>query len=366
MKDRGKFGQAEAVVMLTMSGMARIFLPFPRHLAETAGEAAWISSLAGLALAMGQVYLLHLVLKPYPEGNIVDVTTGALGRVAGTAACLIYVSFFIAVAAVFTRTFSEALLVTALPRTPISVVSTGYVAMALLGAYMGLEAMARSARVTYPFVVAGMGILLFSLVPLWDFTGIFPLLGTGPAGVFVKGGILAGGMTEILLAAVIVQSFHGPGAFGRVVSRAMLMSFAYLALLELILLMTDSADVAREYTLPFYSLSRLIHLGRYFQRIESIFIIIWGYIGMVKIVLALYAAASVFAGAFRLPDQRPLIWPLALIIFTASLLPPDLPTTVKIESVYIRHLAWLPAVFLPAAVLAADRIRARRRKNEGS
>lgn len=362
---KGKFGMSEAVVLLTMSSMARIFLTRPRSLVEIAGPAAWLSAAFGLVLALGQVYIFYLVLKPYPKKNIVDVTTESLGSIAGTAANIIYALFFIAVAATFTRTFSEALLISALPRTPISVLSTGYIAVGILGAYVGLEAMARSARVTYPFVVAGISILLLSLIPQWDFTQIFPILGNGPINVFVKGGLMSAWTTEILLAAVIVQSFKNTGMYGRITARAMVESFLYLILLEIFLVMTVLWYIALEYTLPFFELSRLIFLGRFFQRVESIFIIIWGYIGMIKVALMIYAAAVTLADTFRLPDHRPLIWSIALIVFVASLLPPDFPTAELIESQYLGVFTWLPTVLLPLAVLAADRIK-RGRRDEGN
>jgi spore germination protein (amino acid permease) len=364
-KEQGKFGVAEAVVLLTVSNMARIFLTFPSYLVDAAGPAAWLSSLAGLALALLQVWLFYLILKPHPRENIMDITTGALGRFAGPAVNVIFAAFFIIVGAMFMRIVSEALLVSALPYTPISVVSTGYIATAVLGAYLGLEALARSVRVTYPFVVGGIAFLLLSLAPTWDASMLFPLLGTGPAGVFLKGGLLSGAVAEILLAAVIVRSFHGPEMFRRVTARAMLMGFAYLTLLELVLIMTIGWNTARESTLPFYLLSRSISLGRFFQRVESIFIIIWGFIGMVKLALSLYAAAAILTRTLKLPDYRPLIWPLALVTFVAGLLPPDLPTAVKIESLYLRQFIWLPTLALPAVVLAADRLRMRGGQNEG-
>ncbi len=351
-----EFGMAEGVVLLTMSLIARIFLTFPRSLVEEAGTASWISSLLGLGLALVQVRIIYLLLKPHPEKNIVDITGAVLGKIAGTMANIIYAAFFVAVGALFTRNFSEALLLSALPRTPISVVSIGYIAVALLGAWVGLEAMARSARVTYPFVVAGMAVLLLSLIPQWDFTQLFPLLGKGPAGVMTAG-LEAGGIIEILLAGVLVKSFHGAGNFGKITARAMAMGFAWLILLELVLVLTLGHIAGQESTLPFYQLSRLIYLGRYFQRIESIFIIIWGYVGMVKVALTLYCAAVTLAWTFKLPDHRPLVWPLALVVFVVSLLPLDLPATVRFEAEYLRLVIWFPGVLIPVLALAVDRVK---------
>ncbi|MFZ5632732.1 MAG: GerAB/ArcD/ProY family transporter [Bacillota bacterium] len=365
MREQGKFGVAEAVVLLTMSLMARIFLTFPRYILEVAGTAAWLSALAGLIFALLQVYIFTLILKPHPDKNIMDVTEEALGRAAGTAANVIYALYFVIVAAFFMRPFTEALLISTLPRTPISVVTTGFIITSILGAYVGLEAMARSARITYPFVLGGTVVLLLGVSPQWEVTNIFPILGTGPREVFFRGGFTTGTAVEILLAAVIVQSFHGPAFFWRVLSRAMLMGFLYLALLELVMVMTVTWNVAVEYSLPLYNLSRLIYLSRFFQRIESIFVIIWGFIGMVKVSLTLYAAAAVLARTLRLPDYRPLTWPLAMIIFVVSLLPPDMPTAMRLESEFIRtYIAWVPTMALPAIVLAADRFRTGGRKNE--
>jgi len=364
-RSRVSFGMAEAVVLLTMSSMARIFLPFPRYLVELSGPAAWLSSVAGLFLALLQVYLFYIILKPYPGENIMDITERTLGKVAGAALNIYYGFFFITIAAGFTRIFSEALLVSALPRTPISVVATSFMLIAVMGAYLGLETMARSTRLTYPFVLGGIVVLLFGLLPRWEISNLFPILGSGPVNVFIKGGFNAAIVTEIFLAAVIVQSFKGQEVFGKITSRAMLMSFGYLIILEMVFIMTINWNSAQESTLPFYQLSRLIYFGRFFQRVESIFIIIWSFIGMIKISLTLYASAFVLAHAFRLPDHRPLVLPLAVIIYSLSFLPPDLPSSLELERI-IRMHGVLPSIILPVLVLVLDRFRRRGSKNEAS
>ncbi|MFZ5652446.1 MAG: GerAB/ArcD/ProY family transporter [Bacillota bacterium] len=364
MGDRVKFGMAEAVVMLTMSAMARIFLPFPRSLVDVSGPAAWLSGVAGLAFALLQAAIFYYALKPHPQKDILDVTREALGKFAGTAANLIYAFYFLMVVASFVRNFSETLLVSALPRTPISVVSISYILMAMFGSYIGLEAMARAARITYPFVVGGIGILLLGLYPRWDYTNLFPILGNGPVEVFITGGFFSGMVSEILLAAVIVRSFHNWGDFGLIVSRAMLMGFGYLTLLLAVYILTVSYNAAQELTLPFYSLSRLIYLGRFFQRVEAIFIVIWGFIAILKISLTLFASAYVLARTFRLPDYRPLTWPLAVIVFSVGFIPPDLPSSLTADK-YLRTWAVLPTVIIPIAVLVAARFRMRGRPGEG-
>jgi len=364
MDGKSKFGLAEAVVLLTVSNMARIFISFPRTLVEMSGPAAWISSLTGMGLSILQVYLFYMILKPNPGQNIVDIANKSLGNIAGTIFNTIFAFFFLAVAALFTRTFSEALIISALPATPISFLMSGFIMLAVLGSYIGLEAMARSARLTYPFVLSGIVLLLLGLSPLWDLQQVFPILGNGPVNVFIAGGFISGAVTEILLAAVIVKSFHGPEMFFKITSRAMLMGFFYLTMLLLVMVTTLSWNTGQEDTLPFYTLARLVYLGRFFQRVESIFIIIWGFIGIIKVTLTLYASAITLAGTFRLQDHRPLLWPLALIIFTGSILPHDMPAAVRLEALLIREVTWLPTVAMPVVILLVSRLRKRGGPNE--
>ncbi len=356
----GKFGLAEMVVLLAMSNMARIFMTYPRSLVEVAGPAAWLTPLPGLALALLGVYFFWLLLKPHPDKTIVEITESALGPVIGTFINVIYVIFFLAVGITFSRIFSEAMLVSILPRTPISVVNTGFIVTAMLGSYLGVEALARSARLTYPFVLGGIIILLVSLYPFYDMSFLFPILGKGPYQVFVQGGLATGVVSEVLIAAVIVHCFASRDIFPAAVSRAMLMGFTYLFILELAMIMDVNWRASTENTLPFYQLTRDIYLGRFFQRVEAIFVIIWGFIGMLKISITLYAASAGLARTLKLPYYRPLIWPLGLIVFIASLLPPDLPTTAVIDSEYLRVYSWLPTLILPLVVLAVDRFKRRR------
>ncbi|MFZ5648873.1 MAG: GerAB/ArcD/ProY family transporter [Bacillota bacterium] len=357
MNREGRFGLAEAVVLLTISNMARIFMPFPRSLVELAGPAAWLTPLPGLALALLGTYFFWLLLKPHPDKTIVEITEGALGKVFGTVVNISYVIMFLFVGITFTRIFSEAMVVSALPRTPISVVSIGFLSAAMLGTFLGVEALARSARMTYPFVLGGITILLVSLIPFFHVNNIFPLLGSGPYQVFIRGGLATGMVSEVLIAAMIIHSFSSRDLFPVAVSRAILMGFGYLFILELATILVTHWRTATESTLPFYQLSRNIYLGRFFQRVEVIFIIIWSYIGMFKISITLYAACTALARSLDLPYYRPLIWPLGLLTFMVSLIPPDMPTAVIIDSEYLRTYGWIPTFALPLAVLAVDRLR---------
>lgn len=364
MVKEGTFGPTEAIILLTMSNAARIFLPYPRFLAETGGPAAWMTPLGGLVVALIGVHVATLVLRKDLDKTIIEITEEALGPVLGMVFNLITFAFFMAVATLFIREFSEAMIIAALPSTPISVIAFTFLFAGLLGAYLGIETMARSARLMYPYAIGGIIILLLALIPRWDVYNIFPILGNGALRVFGEGTFSTSAVTEIILAAVLVQAMGGVEKFRHIGFRSMIIAFALLMALLVTLTMALSWEVVTENTLPFYRLSSIIYLSRFFQRVEAVFVIIWGIIGALKIALTLYGASVSLARTLKLPDYRPLIWPLGLSVYILSFLPPDMPTAVKLDADFLRPFALIPNYLLPLLVFVAFWLR-RGGKNAG-
>jgi len=355
----GTFGPAEAIVLLALSSLSRGFLSYPRSLVEIAGPAAWMTPLGGLAVALVGVYLISLVFKRNPGYTIIETTEQAFGPFIGTALnVLIVVSAFEMVGALFLREFSEAMLTTTLRFAPISIIDFSFLTMGLLGAYLGIEALARTARLIYLYVLAGLLITVLSLIPFWNFYNLLPLLGKGVSRDFLHGTYATAGIAEVILAAVIVQAMGGVKNFARIGYISMLISFGILIVLLVTLVLTYNWPISEEFTLPFLRLYRTIYLGRFFQRPEAVFILIWSVVGALKISLMLYGAAVSLARSLKLPEYRPLIWPLGLVMYIIGLLPLDMPAAVNLD-VYLRGFVLIPDYLLPLLILAAYWLKGR-------
>lgn len=356
----GTFGPAEAIILLGISSAARIFLTFPRSLVELAGPAAWLTPLGGLVLILAGIYILSLVLKKSPGHTIVEINELTFGPVLGLAVNIVLIVLVLEfVGALFIREFSEAMLTTTLRHAPASVIVTVFTASGFIGAYLGIEALARTARLTYLYVLGSIIILTLTLMPFWNFHNLLPVFGKGVKEIFLLGTISTAGIVEILLAGVIVQAMGGVGTFAAIGYRAMLLGFGILSLILLTLLLTYNWPVSEEFTLPFLRLARTIYLGTFFQRLESIYILVWGVVGSMKIALILYGAAVSLARALQLPEYRPLLWPLGLVMFILALLPPDMPTTSLLDENYVRIFVMAPGYLLPLLVITVFWVKGR-------
>ncbi|OPX90456.1 MAG: Spore germination protein YndE [Pelotomaculum sp. PtaB.Bin104] len=349
----GTFGPGEAVILLAMSSIARIFLSYAGSLVEIGGPATWMTPLGGMLLALGGIYVLSLILKKSPGNTIVEINEQAFGPYLGMAVNILAIVMVLELlGATFIREFSEAMLTTTLRFAPISIVDAAFLAMGVLGAYMGIEALARTARLTYLYVLVGLLFLIFALMPFWNFHNLLPVFGKGPKEVFLLGSLSTASFSELLIVGVIVQAMGGAEKFSRIGYRFVLMGFGLLLITLLSLVLTYNWPIGEEFTLPFLRLARTIYLGRFFQRLEAIFILVWVIVGALKVSLLLYATAVSLARSLKLTDYRPLLWPLGLAMFIFSLLPYDMATTIKIDN-YLRWLVLVSIYIMPLFILAA-------------
>jgi len=352
-----RFGSVEAAALLIYWNLARTFLPFPKDFIDIGMSAAWLPVLLSTATVLGFLGLTVLVLRHYRRETMVEVAEDLFGPAGGVVTGVLLTGMFAVETGLILRQYSEAMLITALPRTTISVVTGGFLLTAAWVAYLGLEPMARTCRITLPHFAGGILLLMLALIPMWNWQHLFPFWGRGLAMVPATLGFSTN--TSVLLATLLLpvtgdwRQVAKAGLWGIV--------FGYLILLIVVVstVLVFTPEVARQFSLPFFSVSKNIYVGRYLQHIEAIYIIIWGVVGVLRLATGLYAAAEFFRRAFRLPYYQPLLWPLGVLIFIISLIPASFAAAYRLDELLLRA-DWLPVGVLPLVLLAAVLLKGRR------
>jgi len=112
---------------------------------------------------------------------------------------------------------------------------------------------------------------------------------------------------------------------------------------------------AAQQPFPMFTLARLVYLGRFLQRTESLIVMFWFFAAAVRIAMLFHAAAVGIADSLGLPAYRPLIFPLAVLVFSLSLLPEDFLVVLRLERDWIRTtgnlVLLIPLLLLMIAVV---------------
>lgn len=360
-------GRREAITVGVIYIGAKIFLAFPRTMAELGGPAAWmIVLIAALAssLSWGAIYGL---LSYHPGKTLSEATEATLGPWVGSLFNLAYAALFYAVTFLVLRQFSENIVTAILPKTPLSVVLIGFLVVIAYGSLLGIEAIARSAWFVTPFMMVGvMALLGGGLLTYRGENALAPFWGPGFLSVAGWGLIKVSLFAEILIIGLLAGQLRTQRDL--LVSGWLTLLYSTLTFLVSVLVYSyvfpypSSARVS----FPLLEISRVIITGRWFQRVEGIFFVIWVLAGALKLSISLYGCSRFLAQVISLPRHHHLVLPLSVTVYSAALLPPNLPAAVSLDANLMRNWGWIISLVLPLVTWLVAAVRSGKRASHAA
>lgn len=336
MLKEGKFGLSEAVTLTTVLITSKIFVDTPRRILQSGKTGAWLIPLISMAIALAGFLFIALFMKRFPGLTWVEAVNGAAGPVAGNAMNYLYLAFFFTLLSLTIRQFGETIILFALPYFPISVIIFFFLVTIIIAVLLGLEPIARSLFIASPFMLAAFFLVLLLLFPYYNIHNLFPLLGK-PLDIAVGGLAGCSLYQEILFLALIMPVLQGWRFFIRAGITSIVLSGIIYMVFILIYLLVFPYEVGVELTSPYYSMARTVYLGRFFQRLESLFLVIWVIIGVGKLSLLFYACLSTAARIWKLKSYKPLVPCFTVFTFASAMLSPNM----QVVSYLLQHIIFL-------------------------
>lgn len=351
MGNRVVFGRWEAATLLINMICTKVFLNFPRGFAEVAGTASWIL-VAYVSLAAFLLFALITKVYRHFEGkDILDISEQAGGPFARILTGLILLAFLLVYTSLTLREFAEEMKVITFTVSPLSFVSIFFIVSMIIGAYFGIEAIVRFHVMAVPAIIIGYLTIIIAVLPFTDFTNLLPILGNGPKDIFLKGFTRISTFSEFLIIFLIVPFIRSDTNLRKVGYTALGISTFLLLAGAPMYIAAIPYPTALENFLPIYQMARLINYGRFFQRLEPLFLVVWVTSALLYLTSAFYFSLYVFRKTFGLKYHKPLILPFAVLVLTLSLMPPNLVSTVELETAYFRDISWIATFGLTLALL---------------
>ena len=291
----------------------------PARVAALAGPDSWF------AVSLGDVFYGLLVLlvavalgKRFPAQVFTEYLPEILGKIPGKLLAAAYALIIIHFGSLLLNEGSTFIQLTLLSLTPPVVLDTVLAVVAIYGAYLGIEVIARENGMVFP-VWALMVVLLLSLAAIdLNFSNLKPVFENG------------------LLPVLRASSFHG-GWRGEVFF--MLMLYPYLnqkhealktGLLYLgsVMILAGTVHavivgvfgdlVTAHMIFPFERLVRYISLGNFLERLEIVVIIFLIAAYIIKLAVVYHSAGIAVASTLGLKNYRITLIPIALMAIILS------------------------------------------------
>jgi spore germination protein KB len=345
-------GAKELIAMLILFVATNAFLMYPRYVSGSAFEAAWMEPvISGLGTLILFLIVERLLSKYFPGMDVVEVSVEAFTKWGAILIAIVFAAYFLLSTASVMRQFTENVITTVLPTTPLFIVSAVFVVAAGYIAHAGLEGICRTAYFVLPILVIGTLGLCLLTANWWKPMLLLPIWGTGIGHVLYGSVRYSSIFANVLLLCVIYPHAHDPRSFRSIGAISIVVSMVLLVAFIVTYHMVFPAAETGKTSFPLYQLARMIYLGRFIQRFESVFVFLWVTAALVKMAVTLWGAAYLLAKALDWPTLRPAIPALGCISFMLSVWGDSIVTVLQLDERYLIGWGWTIVFALPLLIV---------------
>ncbi|MHA0857165.1 GerAB/ArcD/ProY family transporter [Paenibacillus sp. CMAA1364] len=311
--ERISYRQLSIVTALYMIGSA--ILTIPSLIASEAKQDSWLAAL--IALAAGLLILpIYIYLgKQFSHSTFTAYMEKLLSKWIGKATYLLFIITFPFFTAVLTlRNIGDFITSEVLVNTPSQAIYIFFLLVVIMGVRLGLEPLARTAELLFPFVIFLIFSFVLMITPQFKMENFEPFLEYGMKPVlsgalnFIAYPFLESIIVMLLFPFVKHKEKNGLGLFiGVFIGGSLLAIVSTITILSL-------GPLSANFSFPTYVVSKNISIGSFLERIEGIAAFTWFMTIFVRLAVLFYICVVSIAHIFNLKEYRFLTLPIAIIM----------------------------------------------------
>ena len=329
-----------------------------------AKQNAWIAYLAAWVGGILLFSCYYLLYKRFKNKTLVEINQILLGKWLGNLLSILYIWYFIHLAALVLRNFGEYTLTVTLPETPLWFMIVCYVFVTGYSVRSGLEVTARTAELIMPFIVIFLLAIFLVLTPYFDFSNIKPILSDGIWPVAKASlSVLTFPFGETIVFLMILPYLHPSGNL----KKTYLISFLIAGLLLLMGIFRDLAvlgagEIQRSIFPPHYSIQQIPTIN-----VDPVIGVFFFMSGGTKICCCYLASTIGLAQLTKSKDHRPFVIPVGIILVGLSIWVYESAPEMLKWAIDLWPLYSLPfQVFIPLLLLLLSIFKKDKGKQTGS
>lgn len=351
MNNEGNMGLFEAVCLTTLIMMNKIFYTSTAVLVKEVGTASWYATIISCIVSLLFFYLIYLLMKRFPGFNIIQIFEEVLGKISGKAIGILFCIYAVYYTGSNLREFVDMIKTYNFPYTPESFILVSIISVAILISYYGVESIGRISSLTLIPLIVCLGVLFILASSSYNANYLKPYFGYGFVNTLYIGFLRSSAYDEVVILFIIVNSIHGLKNLKKAGIISILLTGIIFSISYICYLLTFTYSVGKENISGLFELSKTIYFNRFFQRVESIFLITWIIPSIIATAIEFYISVSIYCKVFTIKEYRPLLLPFSFLTFIIAILPRNFSQVVQINMLVIRQYSMLLVYFIPTIVL---------------
>lgn len=319
--DKTKIGTFEAITLILSFVVAHTVLSLPKALVDTTKSSTLLNILFITVFTVAFVYIICRILKKFPGMDILDISEYIGGKILKKIIGFVFIFSFIISASIFLRNFAECLEIVYYPSTDIIFIILFFITSVSIVAKLSLNASLKANLIIVPIVLISILFLFLANIRSFSIQRIYPLLGNGLYETFISGITNIYAFSGIVLIYFLPPLLKEPSKLLKISIAGTIISSIYLLFVVSLILFMFPVFVELDEVLPLYTIATYVEFGSFFQRLESVFLLIWLIAFVCYLSIIINLSLFTFKKITGIKDIKPMIYPFAFISLGIALLP---------------------------------------------
>ena len=345
-----KIGSFEAIALVFTVMVNHVVLNLPKSIIASTSSGSIINVIFISIVALLIVFIISKLLERFPNLDILDISEFLGGKWLKNITGILFLAYFLFTVSIILRSFSEGLKIIFFPRSTVAIIIILFLLTIVITNRLGFNAIIRSNLFMMPIFLFTIFFIFFANIGNFTLERSLPLLGNG---LYTT---LFSGLSNLFAFSGICYLYFIPPYLkdSKSQKRVGLISIGLSAICLLIsvatLLFIAPSVITTEEVFPLYLASRNIQFGRFFQRLDAVFLLIWIISLTAYLSISFFFATKVFQKMLNFKYTKWYTALFTLFIFTVSILPENMYQIIFIENTVYQYVV-LSLIFVLALAL---------------
>lgn len=359
---KSKIGTLEAIMLILTIVVTHTILSMPRTILVLTKSASIINLIFVSIIAIFISYFIVKLMKKFPGLDLIDISEYLGGKVFKNIIGIIFILYFIISSSILLRNFAESLKIIYYPMSNIIFIISLFIIAVCVANRLDFNASLKTNLLIIPLVLVSMLFLFFSNMNKFVPERIFPIFGDGLFNTFVLGLTNLSAFGGIAYIYFLPPFLKEPDKVKKIALISTGISAIYLILCVSTLLFMFSFFININEITPLYNATRYIEFGKFFQRLESIFLLIWILAFACYLSIVTKFSMNILKKLLNLETKKPLIDLFGLLILAIALVPKNYAISDKFETQIYPYTVLAIPFILGISVLIIANLQKRKQK----
>ena len=315
-----KINSKEATFLIISICINMSILIAGQTIVEQCGSSSLINACIISILAIIIACIICLLYKKFIGLNILDIANFLGGKVLKAIVGVIFLGYFIYTISVLLCRLADCLQIVYYPMTNIIYIVILFVMATGIVCNIKNNAFSRVNLIIVPISLITLILVFAGNAKNFDYQNIFPVLGNGINNTFIFGITNIFAFAGIAYLYFLPAKLKKPENFLKISLWGIGISAIFLLIVVSIILFMFNSDKIGNQIFPLYLSVRYIEFGTFFQRMDSVYLLIRIISFLAFLGIMCNLCLNIFKSITKAKDEKPIIYPFMLTLLGVTML----------------------------------------------